>query len=81
MPERVVRGFGVPNGAEYEVGGETFLATRLLRSHIAVSLRGTRIAEVVRTGQYWQVSGIQDGDRATRHRSFAEALTAASSRY
>ncbi|KKI17218.1 MULTISPECIES: hypothetical protein [unclassified Leucobacter] len=81
MPERIAGGFGVPNGAEFEVGGETFLATRLLRSHIAVSMRGTRIAEVVRTGQYWQVSGLQDGDRSTRHRSFAEALTAASSRY
>ena len=70
-----------PGGVEYTVGDETFTVRKRHGSRVTVSLSGRAIAEIVRNGRYWYVHGIDDGDRATSHRSFGEALTAASSRY
>ena len=64
----------------YSVGGETYSAL-LVNGSMIVSLHGYRIATIVKHDRQWSVSGIDDGAPQTRHRSLADAMTAAASRY
>lgn len=65
---------------EYSVRGETYAIT-LDEDHMVVFLHGYRIASIEKRREQWWVSGVDDGAPETRHRSLADAMMAASSRY